>query len=513
MKDYPNEEALRKAHRIYLDAMRKFVVRCLKRVPGAKLEDLIIDSLDDRGVEQFEQNRQRYGSIEAAIDISDFPYIIKKHWYRDRSFIQEFDSNSKVQHKTGTIVEGRNLWAHPGTEDVDSERTRTHLSLVAEVLGEIGSEAKSEVEDIRDQLFSSDAEEHSVEAENAIYKEHLVEMSDQLEAVNAEKTELEKCLETTSKQLKEMEAEWLSCDERLKAVSEQFMTAKATKTELKKSLKATSNGLEAANAEKAKYEKALKAVSSQLATLKVVKSELEKRLETTSTRLEDVEAELATCKERLAQLEIVASEETAYEEDFAELEEHLPLNDSAPDSVTFQGTTFTKHLNEYHVEGDDISQSFWHYWQSQGREGKQEMRDAGWSVEKVDGDWEVTISPVDFQAWIENEVTELSSLINFSRDEESSTQSIRPSYEKISLPTVREMEQPALRVLADGKEHRRVEVIDYLTEHFSLTDNERSYLSKTGQSEKHLMSEGLIERTRTGYYRITARGRRKVRAA
>ena len=56
------------------------------------------------------------------------------------------------------------------------------------------------------------------------------------------------------------------------------------------------------------------------------------------------------------------------------------------------------------------------------------------------------------------------------------------------------MVQPALELLADGKEHRRVEIIDQLTEHFSLTDDERSYLSKTGQAEKHLMNKGLIQR-------------------
>ena len=124
----------------------------------------------------------------------------------------------------------------------------------------------------------------------------------------------------------------------------------------------------------------------------------------------------------------------------------------------------------------------------------------------VDGDWEVTISLEDFQAWIEDEVTELNSLLNSSRDEEPSTQLIRPSSEKISLPAVKEMVKPALRVLTDGKEHRRVEIIDYLTEHFSLTDDKRGYLSKTGQVEKHLMNKGLIERTRTGYYRITTLG-------
>ena len=68
------------------------------------------------------------------------------------------------------------------------------------------------------------------------------------------------------------------------------------------------------------------------------------------------------------------------------------------------------------------------------------------------------------------------------------------------------MEQPALEFLSDGREHRRVEIIDRLTEHFSLTDDERKYLSRTGQAEKHLVKKRLIERTRTGYYRITAHG-------
>lgn len=68
------------------------------------------------------------------------------------------------------------------------------------------------------------------------------------------------------------------------------------------------------------------------------------------------------------------------------------------------------------------------------------------------------------------------------------------------------MEQPTLELLTDGRERRRVEIINRLTEHFSLTDDKRRYLSKTGQAEKHLVKEGLIERTRTGYYRITTRG-------
>ena len=79
------------------------------------------------------------------------------------------------------------------------------------------------------------------------------------------------------------------------------------------------------------------------------------------------------------------------------------------------------------------------------------------------------------------------------------------------LPTGKEMEQPALELLADRKEHRRVEIINCLTEYFSLTDDARSYLSKTGQAEKHLVNKGLIKRTRTGYYRITPRGLQVLR--
>jgi len=122
------------------------------------------------------------------------------------------------------------------------------------------------------------------------------------------------------------------------------------------------------------------------------------------------------------------------------------------------------------------------------------MRDAGWSVEKVDDDyWEITISPEDFEAWVEE-------------DDEPLGPSIQPSDERTSLPTVKEMVQPALELFTDRKEHRRVEMINRLTEHFSLDDEERRYISRTGQVEKHLMNKELIERTRTGYYRITTYG-------
>lgn len=84
MKDYPNREALRKAHDIYRDVMRPFIVRCLKRVQGEKVEDLIRDSLPYEEEERFEEDLQKHNeNIEAAIDINHFPHIIRKYWHRN----------------------------------------------------------------------------------------------------------------------------------------------------------------------------------------------------------------------------------------------------------------------------------------------------------------------------------------------------------------------------------------------------------------------------------------------
>lgn len=74
------------------------------------------------------------------------------------------------------------------------------------------------------------------------------------------------------------------------------------------------------------------------------------------------------------------------------------------------------------------------------------------------------------------------------------------------IPTTTEMVLPVLRHIADGQEYRRLSIINMLTEHFSLTKDERGKLGKSGQMEKSLSSKGLIERSRERHYRITSRG-------
>lgn len=428
----------------------------------------------------FEKNLEKSNgdiktAIKTAIDLNYFAPIIRWNWRN--VFEREFEKRTKnnVRSATELITEARNRSSHRDGEDIASEDTRVYLFHIAKVLGYINASdgKQKEVEDIRNQLFSDEAEGH------------VADVSDQLETAKAEKTELEKQLKDKSDRLAEVEAEWLVCDERLETMSTELEIAEAGKIVAEEPLSDISNRFEEAEVENAELKKCLSETENRLRTVESEKDELAECLEIRSTELEDVKAELDACKEN-------------------KVPEPLSPNPNPPDSVTFQGTIFTKYLNEYHATEDDISQSFWHYWHSQGREGKQKMRDAGWSVEEVDEEWEVIVSPEDFQAWIVREVRKLNNVFNSSQNEEPATRASRSFDGRTVLPTSKEMEQPALKVLADKKEHRRVEIIDYLTEYFSLTDDERRYLSKTGQAEKHMMSKGLIERTRTGYYRITA---------
>ena len=210
--------------------MRPFIIRCLKKVQGRTLEDLISDVID------YEPS----DNIERAIDIGNIPLLLKNYWHH--IFSMEFNGDLNVQNTAWLIVEGRNFWAHPGMEDVDSESTRTHLFHAARVLGEIKNlGAKQEVEALRDRLFSDEVEEHPAEVENAALNERLSEISDTLAAVEAEKTECEKRLQGVQKRLEELEeieAAWMDSEERLVSVSNELKAAKDEQRTSEKNRKA-----------------------------------------------------------------------------------------------------------------------------------------------------------------------------------------------------------------------------------------------------------------------------------
>ena len=487
--------------------MRDFIVRRLKMVQGTTPEEIIGNLL----------NLEQIDDPKVVIDINDFPRIIRDHSCWVNAFGQQFGFQGAmdIRGMTSVIADSRKFWAHPGADDLDSESTRTYLSLVADVVGGINEPGlKEAVESIRDQLFSDEVEEHPAEVENAALKENLADMTKQLDAAEAERSELED-------RLKEVEAEWIASEERLETVSAQLKVAVAENAELKKCLSETENRLRTVESEKDEH---IKTLTERPRTVEAEKTILEERPKNSPKQPEikewrrkiwkqlcdyaaqkdtpvrfhkpgsenylnvsrslialigfnmkvwlgrdnreiairlymskqnfyilekqrkEIEQEFCESLEweklpqrsdsRISlrkdiidptdesdwqnQLEWVISKLEKFHKKFNEVflpriqelntsnslsedEEDLPLNPATLDSVTFQGTTFTKRLNKYRVEGDEITQTFWHYWHSQGVEGKREMRDAGWSVKKVNGDWEVVISPEDFESWIEDE--------------------------------------------------------------------------------------------------------------
>lgn len=222
MSNYPNKDALYKAHDIYRDAMREFI-------PNTMPEKLIHTALGCKPV----------GNIKASIDIGNIPHLLRVLWNDGFSELFDHREAMDIRSVVSVIKDGRNKsWAHPGIEDVTSEFTRTHLFLIADVLGEIGKHgAKNEVEDIQGELFSDDLEGQPTQLDQiAAYKKRLETMSIQLATAVSEKAVAEERSSDMSNRLEEVEAENATYKKRIETIQGQLEAANAEKT-----LKAVSN--------------------------------------------------------------------------------------------------------------------------------------------------------------------------------------------------------------------------------------------------------------------------------
>ena len=149
----PNRAALIEALDIFRDAMRPFLVRHLRRVPGKRLDEAIKQSLRGNQLAQFEANFPHGKSIQDSIDINDFPQLLRNYW-RD-VFSDVFPGDRVIQNRVSDIREIRNEASHPGSNDLDEEKTRAHIYMIADVLGRINCpDEKHAVEQIRDRLFA-----------------------------------------------------------------------------------------------------------------------------------------------------------------------------------------------------------------------------------------------------------------------------------------------------------------------------------------------------------------------
>ena len=304
---YPNRDALRKANDIYLDTMRPFIIRQLKKVQGRTVEDLITGALDDRQADDFWRILDEDNDIESAIDFSYFPLIIHARW--EDAFGQRFKWDMTVRNMLWLIKDGRNSCEHRGKKDLDTEFTRTHLFLIAELLGKINKpNEKREVQTIRDTLFSDDTAERLAEAEERLKsvetgiaedKKSLEEAEARLKTAEAEKIKYEKDNATLSTQMDEKE-------KRLKKLSRQVKNARAENDKHKKNLASTKQHLEKSEAAQVSYKERLETTSkklkdkkNELAAAEAEKTAHQECLETTSKELEEAKREWSASEENL----------------------------------------------------------------------------------------------------------------------------------------------------------------------------------------------------------------------
>ena len=129
---YPNRSALGAALDVYLGAMRPFVTRGLRRVPGADLRSAIEGALNDHARERFRRSLERGESEAGAIEAGDIPYLVERRW-RD-VFGEALRYERDILSLLHTVAQARNRVAHPGEHDIELPYAQARLTDMAEVL-------------------------------------------------------------------------------------------------------------------------------------------------------------------------------------------------------------------------------------------------------------------------------------------------------------------------------------------------------------------------------------------
>ena len=160
----PNKDALSQAIDIFRDAMRPFILRRLRQVPGSTAEKAVNFALGDRRVDEINQKLRQNYRIEDVIDVNDFPNLIQRHWRE--VFSVAFGDDRAIQSELWLISRARNQVSHPGTQDLETDYTNAHLYHIANILGNINApEQKKAVEDIRTSLITPASTPDNVETE------------------------------------------------------------------------------------------------------------------------------------------------------------------------------------------------------------------------------------------------------------------------------------------------------------------------------------------------------------
>ncbi|MDI6698281.1 MAG: restriction endonuclease [Candidatus Saccharicenans sp.] len=86
----------------------------------------------------------------------------------------------------------------------------------------------------------------------------------------------------------------------------------------------------------------------------------------------------------------------------------------------------------------------------------------------------------------------------------------------MAIPDFQACMLPVLKVLSDGQEHKRLEIVEKVADYFNLAPEERQALlpsgamriivSRVGWARTYLLKAGLVTRTKRGHYKISEEG-------
>ncbi len=306
MDSWPNQEALNKALNIYRTYMRAFIIFHLKKIPGEKIEDVVMNSLHDakqynRAGEIERELKQSDRDIKSIIDVGDFPHLIRQNW--SNIFEKPLKDDKDFRNQLWLVKTRRDKdVAHPPEEDVECESTRVHMFLMAEVLRKINRPDKQcEVEAIRDELFFDDTAERLAEAEerlkiveakNAEYKKSIAEAKKRSKDAGSEKNEYIEKNAVLLQNVDEKEKQRKKLDRNLK-------NAKERNNKLKSEVAGGKKRLEESEEAKADYKTRLDTKSKELKDTKGEWKKSEERLTDTSNELAAVQAEKRVSEECL----------------------------------------------------------------------------------------------------------------------------------------------------------------------------------------------------------------------
>lgn len=259
---YPNRDALRDAHDIYLDALRPLIYQRLRQIPGKAVEELIEDALrNSKEPNRFWEQFGKTGDVEASIDFCHLPHIINIYW--DKVFKQPFGDDICIRNTSWVIRDGRNTCEHRGKEDLDPEFVRAHLFLIADILERMNKRSDKEaVDQLREARFADDTPKQLAKAEKdlAAAKSDNAQLTRSLKTATTEKDRIESSL-------KKARAEAGSANRRLATASKRLKSAESEKGDYKRRLEMTDRKLVSLKAELAEAKAPKPPVENPIQTL------------------------------------------------------------------------------------------------------------------------------------------------------------------------------------------------------------------------------------------------------